>query len=197
MTTWNRAGALAAGIAIATALAACGANTDVSTASTDAPVDASTPITGSGATRPAADAPSDNASAAPAPVGAATGDVFVVDHVSMADQPCHVMGNTVMGRCTEADIDKVIGETDYLNIDVEQMKDSPCHVMDGTIMGQCAQTDIARLRIEQAIVVDTALMAEQDCHEMDGVIMGQCTEEDVKRLADEIRTARPATSAQP
>ena len=103
--------------------------------------------------------PASAAAAAPDPLGAAGGDIYVVDHVAMADQPCHVMDHSIMGQCTDADIE--------------------------------------RLRVENAIVVNTAQMADSPCHTMEETIMGQCTEDDVNRLAGEIRTARSAATTQP
>lgn len=198
MTFKNRAGALVGSLAIAAALTACGgAKTDVAPAPAgDAAVVATTAPSDAAAGNPAG-APASDSGAAAAPVGAAGGDVFVVDPITMADQPCHVMNNTIMGQCTEAEIAKVVGETDFLPRNNEAMTDAPCHVMDGAIMGKCGDADVARLRSESAIIVDTAKMTSMGCHQMDGWIMGGCSEADVKRLADEIRAARPAAPAQP
>ncbi len=120
----------------------------------------------------------------------ATGDTVVVDHVSMADMPCHAMGNVIMGQCAPDDIERIVGELEILPYDAQAMADQPCHVMDSTIMGQCSAEDIARLRRESTILVDTGLMADMPCHVMGNTIMGACGTDDVERLRAEMRDAR-------
>ncbi|MFN8424141.1 MAG: hypothetical protein U0470_12450 [Anaerolineae bacterium] len=86
------ASTLAAALALAATVGACGgAATDGGPSAAPTSADAAN-VAGSASAVAATPAAAD-------PVGAAGDDVFVVDHVAMADQPCHVMGNTIMGRC--------------------------------------------------------------------------------------------------
>lgn len=146
LTAHNRAGAIGTGIILAAALSACGGPAPADPPAV-APVTAPAPAGATDAAAvPAAVAtqPASAAAAAPDPLGAAGGDIYVVDHVAMADQPCHVMDHSIMGQCTEADIERLRVE-DAIVVNTAQMADAPCHTMGDTIMGQCTEDDVLRL----------------------------------------------------
>lgn len=114
-------------------------------------------------------------------------DMVTVDRSQMDTEACHMMEETIMGKCTKADIDELLGDAELVTVDLETMSDQECHVMDATIMGKCSDEDIKRLRRETVIVVDKQEMSADACHRMENWIMGACSEEEVQRLAEEIR----------
>ena len=79
----------------------------------------------------------------------AVGDVVLVDRTQMADEPCHAMGNVVMGNCaTQDEVDAAVatlGIDAPIIIDRNQMADQPCHVMAGVIMGSCSAAEAQAL----------------------------------------------------
>ncbi len=120
----------------------------------------------------------------------AVSDIVIVDTGQMPDEACHAMDGTIMGDCSQADIEAQILEMGILTVDTEMMADADCHVMEGVIMGDCSEEDISRLIDENVIIVDRQSMADEACHAMDNVIMGQCSDADIERLAEEIRAGR-------
>lgn len=82
----------------------------------------------------------------------AVGDVVLVDRTQMADEPCHAMGNIVMGGCaTQDEVDAAVatlGIDAPVIIDLNQMADQPCHVMGGVVMGNCSAAE-AQAMVDQ------------------------------------------------
>jgi len=81
-------------------------------------------------------------------IGTVTGDLIVVDRDQMAELPCHAMDNTIMGTCSEEDIDNVLTEmglsdAEVVIHDLQTMSDQDCHVMENAVMGNCAEADVA------------------------------------------------------
>ena len=122
--------------------------------------------------------------------GEATGDIVYVDRAQMAGEPCQAVDNTIVGDCSDEDVDALLQEMGLVVIDTENMADAPCHIMSGAIMGDCSDEDIERLAEEMVILVDRQMMADEFCHSMGNVIMGQCTDADVERIATDIRAKR-------
>lgn len=118
-----------------------------------------------------------------------TSDVFTIDHVNGADQPCQVANNVVTGACTDADLQRVIGAVPFLE-STGMMAGMPCHFMGGSIMGRCSPDDVARLRFEHAILVDPSVQADQPCQTVEHRIVGQCTADEIQRLAAAERANR-------
>jgi len=143
--------ALALSLALVAAVAACGG--DGAAPSADAPaanvpadggdVAGVAPETAAGDAAGSADQPAADLSAL------ATDDVVLVDRTQMAGEPCHAMGNVVMGDCaTQEDVDAVVatmGIAAPIVIDANQMAEAPCHVMGGTIMGACTADEAAAM----------------------------------------------------
>ncbi|MEO8084666.1 MAG: multicopper oxidase domain-containing protein, partial [Ardenticatenales bacterium] len=147
------------------------------------------------------------ATAAPLPtrvVAAAAGgiDAIVYDPNEMATFPCHGMGTTLMGRCSDeqlatlADIVRAKGGKGI----VELPKDGtgaaaaePTSAAPSPGGETGSATSAAGVRdLGDGIVFDPNAMKDVPCHAMFDIIMGQCTEGEIARLADEARALRKA-----
>jgi hypothetical protein len=85
--------------------------------------------------------------------GEVTGDLIHVDREQMTELPCHAMDNTIMGNCSEEDVDSLLQEMGLTDdtailVDRQLMNDQACHNMGNAIMGNCSDADVERLASE-------------------------------------------------
>ncbi|MBK6770419.1 MAG: multicopper oxidase family protein [Ardenticatenales bacterium] len=145
------------------------------------------------------------ASVDPAPtrvVAAATGTLgpIVFDPNQMADFPCHGMGTTLMGTCTDedlallADIVRAKGGKGVVELPKKGAGAAGASSPGGTAPAGTDATSPAGIRdLGDGITFDPNAMKDAACHAMFGIIMGRCNEADIQRLADEIRAQGGAT----
>lgn len=147
------------------------------------------------------------ATAAPQPtrvVAVAAGgiDAIVYDPNEMATFPCHGMGTTLMGRCSDeqlatlADIVRAKGGKGIVELPkrgtgaATAERDAAVPSTDGETANAASAADVRDLG--DGIVFDPNAMKDVPCHAMFDIIMGQCTEAEIARLADEARALRKA-----
>lgn len=142
-------------------------------------------------------------------------DDIVYDASQMAELPCHSMGFTIMGQCTDAEVQLVAAEirrradgTQAVGI-IEASKlggaassePAAANRGDTAEVGDAAAEptgDLAAGRdLGDGIVYDPEAMAESPCHAMGATIMGRCSPEDLDRMKAELLVKQRAARGQP
>ena len=177
--TWRAASALAATCATL-ALAGC------TSRPTAAPAASATPATPAASVGPAP-------TRVVAPAAGALGPI-VFDPNQMADFPCHGMGTTLMGTCSDEDLailaDIVRAKGGKGIVELPKAGDGAAGAAStggaaATSAGAAASNGVRDLG--DGITFDPNAMKTAACHAMFGIIMGRCSEADIQRLAGEIR----------
>ncbi|MFN8424142.1 MAG: multicopper oxidase domain-containing protein [Anaerolineae bacterium] len=121
---------------------------------------------------------------------------IVYDPNQMADFPCHGMGTTLMGSCTDdelAALARIVRAKGGKGI-VELPKPGGAEGSPGgasaTSSGDSAVAGAAVRDLGDGIVFDPNAMKDVPCHAMFDIIMGRCTDAEIERLAQELRARR-------
>lgn len=130
-------------------------------------------------------------------VAEAAGDIgaIVYDPNQMADFPCHGMGTTLMGTCTDdelAALARIVRAKGGKGI-VELPKPGDAEASPDAAplpTGDAAAAAPGIRDLGDGIVFDPNAMKDVPCHAMFDIIMGRCTDAEIDRLAQELRARR-------